>query len=160
MVRLITSAGFLTLPLADAQDAADKATQDLVLIQEGSDTELPICKVMDYDKIRFEEQKRKKKPGNKELKEIQFRPTTQTSDFLVKLGHIKRFLKEKHRVKVTIKFTGREKKYINEHAVTFRAIDADVSDLGVPENNVATISGGRVSIVYRPKRTNEKTKSN
>ena len=72
----------------------------------------PVCKIMDYGKHKYEESKKKQKAKKQQavihLKEIKMRPTTDEHDFQVKVKHIKRFLEDGDRVKVSIRFKGRE----------------------------------------------------
>lgn len=96
--------------LHDAQRIADEQNLDLVEIAPNADP--PVCKVMDYRKYRYE-QDRKAKAARKrqvrvEVKEMKFRPKIDVGDYETKKGHVMRFLKKGARVKVTIMFRGRE----------------------------------------------------
>ena len=96
--------------LRDAQRIADEQNLDLVEIAPNSDP--PVCKVMDYGKYRYE-QDRKAKAARKnqarvEVKEMKFRPKIDDGDYETKKKHILRFLKGGARVKITIMFRGRE----------------------------------------------------
>jgi translation initiation factor IF-3 len=83
---------------------------DLVEVSEKADP--PVCRIMNYDKFRYEQQKKiqeaKKKQTVIETKEIKFRPKTEEHDLNFKIRQIKKFLKEKNKVKVTMRFRGRE----------------------------------------------------
>lgn len=72
----------------------------------------PVCKIMDYGRYRYEQTKKKqeakKKQSTFQLKEIKVRPKTGEHDLQVKIGHIKKFLEKKDKVKVTVMFRGRE----------------------------------------------------
>jgi len=89
-----------------AQDAA----LDLVEIQPNGDP--PVCRIMDWGKFRFEQQKKanlaKKKQKQVEIKELKFRPVTDERDYQIKLRNMRRFLEEGDKVKVNIRFRGRE----------------------------------------------------
>ena len=96
--------------LRDAQRIADEQNLDLVEIAPNADP--PVCKVMDYGKYRYE-QDRKAKAARKnqarvEVKEMKFRPKIDDGDYETKKKHILRFLKGGARVKITIMFRGRE----------------------------------------------------
>jgi len=72
----------------------------------------PVCKIMDYGRYKYEltkkQQEAKKKQSSFQIKEIKIRPKTETHDLQTKLGHIKKFLDKKDKVKVTVVFRGRE----------------------------------------------------
>ena len=96
--------------LEEAQEKADEAGLDLVEISPNA--EPPVCKVQDYGKIKYQEQKKKnearKKQKTIEVKEIKMRPNIEIHDYDVKMRAIQKFLGEGDKVKVTIRFRGRE----------------------------------------------------
>ena len=98
------------MPLASALEAAEEAGMDLVQIVSNAET--PVCKILDYGKFRFEEQKKKaaarKKQKIVELKEIKLRPNIDTHDYDVKAKAMHRFFEEGDKVKVPLRFRGRE----------------------------------------------------
>ncbi|MGE0829909.1 MAG: translation initiation factor IF-3 [Hyphomonadaceae bacterium] len=98
------------MPLTAALEAAREAELDLVEVAPNSDP--PVCKIMDFGKFRFEEQKKKaearKKAKRVELKEIKVRPNIDDHDYMVKMKAIHRFFEEGDKVKVTLRFRGRE----------------------------------------------------
>lgn len=98
------------MPLAAALDAAREASMDLVEVSAGQ--EVPVVKILDYGKLRFEERKKKaaakKKQKSSELKEIKIRPNIDKHDYEVKARAIARFFEEGDKVKVTLRFRGRE----------------------------------------------------
>ena len=98
------------MPLTAALEAAQEAQLDLVEVAPNSNP--PVCKIMDYGKYRFEEQKKKaetrKKAKRIELKEIKVRPNIDDHDYEVKMRAIHRFFEEGDKVKVTLRFRGRE----------------------------------------------------
>lgn len=85
---------------------------DFDLVEVSAKAEPPVCKLMDYDKYRYELSKKlkeaKKKQTVVETKEIKFRPKTETHDLNFKIKQIKKFLGQKNKVKVTMRFRGRE----------------------------------------------------
>lgn len=93
-----------------AQQAAQEAELDLVEVSPNADP--PVCRVMDYGKYRFQQTKKqaaaKKKQKQMQLKEIKFRPVTDSGDFNVKVRKIIKFLKQDDKVKVVVRFRGRE----------------------------------------------------
>lgn len=94
----------------DALNIAREAGLDLVEV--AANAEPPVCRIMDYGKFRYEEQKKKQEAKKRQtvvqIKEIKLRPKTDEHDYQTKLAHIKRFLGEGDRCKVTIFFRGRE----------------------------------------------------
>ncbi len=98
------------MPTAAALDAAKEAGLDLVEV--APDGNPPVCKILDYGKLRFEEQKKRaaarKKQKTADLKEIKMRPNIDTHDYMVKAKAITRFFEQGDKVKVTMRFRGRE----------------------------------------------------
>ncbi len=101
------------VPIEEAQKAAEEADLDLVCISANPDN--PVCRIMDYGKFLFEQSKRekeaKKKQKETELKEVGMKLTTDTHDIEVKQKMVIRFLKNGDRVKVKIRYRGREMAY-------------------------------------------------
>ena len=94
----------------EAKRIAFDAGLDLVVVSENADP--PVCRVMNYDKFRYEQKKKtqeaKKKQTVIETKEIKFRPKTDEHDLNFKIKNIKKFLADKNKVKLTMRFRGRE----------------------------------------------------
>lgn len=111
-VRLISATGeqFGILSIAAALEKANEAELDLVKISPNAVP--PVCKLMDYGKYRFEQTKRDKEAKKNqrvvEVKEVRMSPGIDINDFNVKLRNAQRFLAEGNRVKVTVRFRGRE----------------------------------------------------
>ena len=104
---------------SEAQAKADDAGLDLVEISEKSDP--PVCRIMNYDKYRYEQSKKlaeaKKRQTVVEVKEIKFRPKTEEHDLNFKIKNIKKFLANKNKVKITLRFRGREIVYAHSQGV-------------------------------------------
>ena len=98
------------MPTASAMEAAQEAGLDLVEIVPTADP--PVCKILDYGKFKFQEQKRKNEARKKqkvvEVKEIKLRPQIDTHDYDVKVRAMHGFFEEGDKVKVTLRFRGRE----------------------------------------------------
>jgi translation initiation factor IF-3 len=100
------------LALHDALSRARKAGLDLVIMQEGDP---PLCKILDADKFRFEKKKADRELAKRqramtiETKEIQLRPVTDVNDVSTKAKHARRFLEDGNRVRIIVKFKGRER---------------------------------------------------
>jgi len=111
-VRLIDSDGeqLGVMPSRDAQHLADEKRLDLVKISPTAKP--PVCKIMDYSKFKFEQSKKEKEARKKQrtidIKEIRLSPNIDTHDIEVKVKKAKGFLKDGDKVKVTIRFRGRE----------------------------------------------------
>lgn len=98
------------VPIEEALEHAAKAGLDLVEVSPNADP--PVCKILDYGKLKFQEQKKKSEARKKqkiiEIKEIKMRPNIDTHDYDVKMRAIRKFIGEGDKVKVTIRFRGRE----------------------------------------------------
>ncbi len=98
------------MPIQAALDAASEAGMDLVEVSPNQ--EIPVCKIVDYGKLRFEAQKKraaaKKKQKTSELKELKFRPNIDDHDYMVKAKKITQFFEQGDKVKITLRFRGRE----------------------------------------------------
>ncbi len=111
-VRLIGADG-AQLGLFITSEALKRAeTEGLDLVEIAPTAKPPVCKIMDYGKHKYEQSKKKQQAKKQQsvvhLKEIKMRPSTDEHDFQVKLKHVKRFLEDGDRVKITIRFRGRE----------------------------------------------------
>ena len=98
------------MPLDAALDAAREAGLDLVEVSPHTDP--PVCKILDFGKLKYQEQKKKseakKRQKTVEVKEIKMRPNIDTHDYLVKSKAIQRFFEAGDKVKITLRFRGRE----------------------------------------------------
>lgn len=94
-------------------DALEKARElNLDLVEIAPQAEPPVCRIMDWGKFRFEQAKKtqasRKKQKQIQIKEIKFRPGTDEHDYQVKMRSLHRFIEEGNKVKVTLRFRGRE----------------------------------------------------
>ena len=98
------------LPIFEALRVA--ANYELDLVEVSPKSEPPVCRIMDYGKFKYQQQKKahdaKKKQAVVHITEVKMRPKTEEHDFQFKLRHIERFLKEGNKIKVTVVFRGRE----------------------------------------------------
>ncbi len=111
-IRLVSADGE-QLGLMSAQEALDKAEEaGLDLVKISPNAVPPVCKLMDYGKFKFEQTKREKEARKNqhvvEVKEVRMSPSIDSNDFNVKLRNAQKFLAEGNRVKVSIRFRGRE----------------------------------------------------
>ena len=111
-VRLIGANGEPVgiVSLSEAKKAADKAGLDLVIVSKDSNP--PVCKILDYGKYKYEQQKKKaesrKKQKTIDLKDVQIRPFIGENELMVKCKAIKRFIESGNKVKLAMRFRGRE----------------------------------------------------
>nr|WP_231117135.1 translation initiation factor IF-3 [Pseudodesulfovibrio alkaliphilus] len=101
------------LGVLDTRDALDRAREKgLDLVEVAPNADPPVCKIMDYGKFKYQQQKKlqeaKKKQTVIKIKEVKFRPKTDEHDYQTKLGKILKFLDDGDRCKVTVFFRGRE----------------------------------------------------
>lgn len=125
--------GITSVP--DALRKAEEAGLDLVEIVPNSDP--PVCKILDYGKFKYEEQKRKAEAKKKqkviEVKEIKVRPSIETHDYQVKIKNMLRFFEDGDRVKVTMRFRGRELDHQEIGFGVLKKICEDVADIAKVE---------------------------
>ncbi|MBO7161663.1 MAG: translation initiation factor IF-3 [Clostridia bacterium] len=160
-VRLIDAEGnqIGIVTIAQARRLAEESGLDLVEI--APEAKPPVCKVMDFGKYRFEKEKRekemKKKQQTVELKELQLRCRIDTHDFNTKLNKAHEFLTKGNRVKVLVKFFGREMAH-TENGLTLLQKFADAcEEQGVVEKP-AKLDGRNMIMILAPKRTANKRK--
>lgn len=133
-VRLIDGEGEQrgVMPTREAQAIADEA--GLELVEVSPNAEPPVCRVMDYGKFVFEERKKqqiaKKKQKVIHVKEIKFRPGTESGDYQVKLRNLIKFLEDGDRVKVTLRFRGREMAHQELGRDLLKRVEADLQEYG------------------------------
>ncbi|MBR0347328.1 MAG: translation initiation factor IF-3 [Rudaea sp.] len=120
----------------EALNMAAELGLDLVEIQPTADP--PVCRIMDYGKFKFEQQKKahaaKRKTKQVEIKELKFRPSTEDGDYNVKMRNMKRFLEEGDKVKVVVRFKGREMAHTELGEQMVKRIQADVAEEAVVES--------------------------
>ena len=133
-VRLVGADGEMigVVGIRDALRAAEEAGLDLVEISPNADP--PVCKVLDYGKYKYEQQKKaaeaRKKQKIVDVKEIQIRPMIGDHDYEVKLKACKRFLEDGDKVKVVLRFRGREMAHTEIGMELLRKMIADVGAVG------------------------------
>ncbi len=114
----------------------------------------PVCKIMDYGRYKYEltkkHQEAKKKQSSFQLKEIKVRPKTGEHDLQVKIGHIRRFLDKKDKVKVTVIFRGREITLSKLGRELLQKISEEVSELAVVEQ-MPKFEGRTMIMILAPK---------
>lgn len=115
---------------------ADEAGLDLVEISPNANP--PVCKIMDFGKFKYEQQKKEAEARKKqkiiEIKEVKFRPGTDTNDYDVKMRNVYKFLENGDKVKITLRFRGREMAHQNLGRELLERVAGDVDGLGKVEN--------------------------
>ena len=123
------------MPTSSAMEAAEEAGLDLVESVPNADP--PVCKIMDYGKFRFQEQKKKAEARKRqkvvELKEIKLRPNIDTHDYEVKAKAMHRFFEEGDKVKVTLRFRGREMAHPELGMKLLQKVKADFEEVSKVE---------------------------
>jgi translation initiation factor IF-3 len=146
------------MPPPQALAIARQKSLDLVEI---SPTAVPpVCRIMDYGKYQYQEQKRareaKKHQHVVEVKEIKFRPKVDEHDYQFKRNHIQRFIEDGDKVKATIFFRGREMAHPDiGHKILMRLI-ADLADVATPETN-PRMEGNQMHTILTAKKGGTKT---
>lgn len=132
---------------------ADEAGLDLVEIAPMADP--PVCKVMDFGKFKYQEQKKaheaRLKQKQVQIKEVKIRPGTDENDYQIKLRNLKRFLDEGDKCKVTLRFRGREMAHQDIGMRQLERIRTDLDELGVVEQ-MPKMEGRQMIMVIAPKK--------
>jgi len=155
-VRLIDEDGTQLgiMPTSEAFQIAIDKELDLVKIAAASSP--PVCKIMDYGKYRFEQAKRDKEARRHqhivEVKEIRMSPSIGLNDFNVKLNHGQKFLKEGDRLKVTVRFRGREMAHTNIGEDLLKKFAAECAEFGSVDKN-PKLEGRHMTMFLTPKHT-------
>ena len=130
---------------------ADTAGLDLVEISPTARP--PVCKIMDFGKYKYEQQKRENEARKKQkvidVKEVKFRPNTDTHDYDVKMRNVFRFLQNGDKVKVTLRFRGREMAHLDIGRNVLDRVAEDVQELGKVEN-IPKMEGRQMVMMVAP----------
>ena len=136
-----------------AMELAEEVGLDLVEISPNASP--PVCKIMDFGKFKYETQKReseaRKKQKTIEVKEVKFRPNTDTHDYDVKMRNVFRFLESGDKVKVTLRFRGREMAHQNLGRDLLMRVADDTKEIGKVEN-MPRVEGRQMVMMIGPTR--------
>ena len=139
--------------LDEAMQQADDAELDLVEIVPNA--EPPVCRIMDFGKFLFEQNKKKhaarKKQKQIQVKEVKFRPGTDDGDYQVKMRNITRFLDNGDKVKVTLRFRGREMAHQELGSKMLDRIETDMQQSAEVEKK-AKLEGRQMVMILAPRR--------
>ncbi len=131
---------------------AEQAGLDLVEISPNASP--PVCKIMDFGKYKYEMQKREAEARKNqkiiEIKEVKFRPNTDTHDYDVKMRNVFRFLEAGDKVKVTLRFRGREMAHQDIGAQLLQRVAADIDEIGKVEN-MPKMEGRQMIMMIAPR---------
>jgi translation initiation factor IF-3 len=139
------------------RDAALKMAEDagLDLVEIVPNADPPVCRVMDFGKFKFEQQKKahaaKRKTKQQEIKELKFRPSTEDGDYNVKMRNLRRFLEEGDKVKITVRFKGREMAHTELGEAMVRRIQGDIVEEAVVES-FPRFEGRQMVMMVAPKK--------
>lgn len=141
------------MSLEDALSMALDADMDLVEVSP--DASPPVCRIMDYGKFLFEENKKrhaaKKKQKQIHVKEVKFRPGTEQGDYQVKLRNLTRFLTNGDKTKVTLRFRGREMAHQELGLQLLKRVEEDLNEIGTVEQ-FPRLEGRQMVMVIAPKK--------
>ncbi len=139
--------------VAQALLMADEADVDLVEI--APQAEPPVCKLMDYGKFKYQEQKRAHDARLKQkviqVKEVKFRPGTDENDYQVKFRNVTRFLEEGDKVKITLRFRGREMAHQEFGVRMLERLRTELDEVAVVEQ-MPKLEGRQMVMVISPKK--------
>lgn len=139
--------------MSEARRLATEAELDLVEIVPTADP--PVCRVMDFGKFLFDQNKKrhaaKRKQKQIQIKEMKFRPATDEGDYKIKLRSLRRFLEEGDKIKVTLRFRGREMVHQELGMKMLSRVETDLQDLGTVDQ-FPKLEGRQLVMAMSPKR--------
>ena len=142
------------MSVAQALEMAEAEEMDLVEIAPNAAP--PVCRIMDYGKYRFEQAKKgqasKKKQKITHVKEVKFRPGTEVADYQVKMRNVRRFLEAGDKVKVTLRFRGREMAHQELGADMLKRVRDDLGDEAVVEQ-MPKMEGRQMTMMINGKKS-------
>ncbi|MFZ7157477.1 translation initiation factor IF-3 [Avibacterium gallinarum] len=155
-VRLIDQDGEQA-GIVSLQEALNKAEEvNLDLVEISPNAEPPVCRIMNYGKFMYEKEKaakeQKKKQKVVQVKEIKFRPGTDEGDYQVKLRSILRFLEDGDKVKITVRFRGREMAHQDIGLNVLERVKEDTSEIAMIESAPGKLEGRQAVMVIAPKK--------
>lgn len=139
------------MSIRDALNLAMDKNLDLVLVSSNPNN--PVCKLMDYGKYKFEQAKREKESKKKqktfELKELRVTPNIEEHDFNFKVKNAKKFLSDGNKVKITVRFRGRELNYVKLGEQVLNKFSEELSEVSVLEKK-PLLEGKNMFIILAP----------
>jgi len=155
-VHLISADG-TNVGVVDIKEARNHASEhSLDLVELVPNAKPPVCRILDYGKFKFEQRKKKQRSRKNQkriqVKEVKFRPSTETMDYQTKLRSLIKFLQDGDKTKVVLRFKGREFVHRELGMQMLYRIEEDLKEYGVVEQQPKT-EGRQVVMVYAPKRS-------
>ncbi|HUU25911.1 MAG TPA: translation initiation factor IF-3 [Methyloceanibacter sp.] len=153
-IQLIDATGE-NVGVVDIEDARERAVEaGLDLVEISPNSEPPVCKILDFGKYKYQAQKKateaRKKQRTVEIKEIKMRPNIDTHDYDVKMRSMNRFFEEGDKVKVTLRFRGREMAHQDLGVQLLNKVKADTSDIAKVESE-PRLEGRQMVMVLAPR---------
>ena len=140
------------LPIAQALELARQREMDLVEV--AAEAQPPVCRIMDFGKYKYMQARRQKDARKKQttiqVKEVKLGPKTDVHDFDFKAKHVRRFLEEGNKAKVTVRFKGREMAHTELGWKMLNRMVEGMSDIAVVENH-PRMEGRMLSMILSPK---------
>lgn len=141
------------VPIQKAQRIAREKGLDLVEVAPQANP--PVCRILDYSKYKYEQEKKRKEESKKqktqEVKEIRFRLFIDDHDYQVKMRKIREFLEEKHKVRVVVYFRGRELTFTDRGEELLNKIKEALKDYAIVERDIK-LEGRRMSVLLMPRK--------
>ena len=137
------------------EDAIELAkTKEMDVVEVSPNTEPPVCRFLDYGKFLFEQKKKtqgsKKKQKTIQVKEIKFRPLIEVGDYKVKIDKITNFLEQGNKVKVSLRYRGREMRHVELGQDLLKRVLTDIEEIANVEQE-AEFEGRQLIMVVAPK---------
>ncbi|PYM32595.1 MAG: translation initiation factor IF-3 [Candidatus Rokuibacteriota bacterium] len=153
-VRVVSSEGE-QLGVMPIQQALETARQrELDLVEVAPEAAPPVCRIMDFGKFKYMQARRQKEARKKQtvivVKEVKMGPKTERHDFEFKLKHVRRFLEEGNKAKVTVRFKGREMAHTELGWKMLNKMTEAVADVATVENH-PRMEGRMLSMILSPK---------
>jgi translation initiation factor IF-3 len=141
--------------LSRAEALQMAAENEMDLVEVSPTAEPPVCRIMDYGKFLFEQNKKthaaKKKQKQIQIKEVKFRPGTEEADYQVKLRNLVRFLTDGDKAKVTLRFRGREMAHTELGRRLLDRLVIDLAEIGTVEQH-PSMEGRQMVMIISPKK--------
>lgn len=152
-IRLVGEEESKIVSTRDALELAREKDLDLVMISPTATP--PVCKIMDYNKFLYEQSKKQKENRKNqkvvETKEIRLSPTIEENDIEIKANNAKKFLSNENKVKVSIRFRGRQNIYTNQGSKVFDTFISKLGDIGTVEKP-PKLEGNNMIMILAPKK--------
>ena len=154
-MRLISSTGEQLGIVSTRQAMSMAEEEDIDLVEISPNATPPVCKLMDFGKFKYEQSKKrdeaKKKQKQVQIKEIKFRPGTDEGDYNIKMRNIQRFLADGDKVKITLRFRGREMAHQQLGAQLLKRVQEDLVEVGAVEQ-FPKMEGRQMVMMVAPKK--------